>query len=97
MRFQRILCSLLLKKALNGITMNFLDISLFTVGLEPFAIYKRKAKQQKDLKKIPEIRVSSMVVISKWDHLFTRRVGMDLHASQGSIPFSPVNNTGFPP
>lgn len=39
---------LLLNKALNGIRMNFLDISLFTVGLEPLAIYARKEKHQKD-------------------------------------------------
>lgn len=39
---------LLLNKALNGIRMNFLDISLFMVGLEPLVIHTRREKQQQD-------------------------------------------------
>lgn len=50
--------------------MNFLGILLFTFGLKPLTIYKIKDMQQKDLKKNPPIRVSLMVVITKWDHLF---------------------------
>lgn len=39
---------------MNWITMNFLGILLFMVGLKPLPIYKIKDKQQKDFKKFPK-------------------------------------------